>query len=86
MSHRVAPKLRVTTPDAVINHYYPESCASCGAALTPAAAISHAARQVFDLPEPRPPAGQSVAKCGIGVPGFRPAARGFIRLARDTRA
>src|ERR1700730_2877168 len=26
----------------------------------------------------------SVAKCGIGFPGFRPAARGFIRLARNT--
>jgi transposase len=46
---------QVTTPDAVINHY-PESCASCGAALTPAASVSHAARQVFDLPEPRPAA------------------------------
>jgi transposase len=46
---------QVTTPDVVIDHY-PEACASCGAALTPAMAASHTARQVFDLPEPRPPA------------------------------
>ncbi len=45
---------QVTTPDAVIDHY-PESCAGCGAALTPAMATCHTARQVFDLPEPRPP-------------------------------
>jgi transposase len=44
---------QVTTPDIVVNHY-PESCAGCGAVLTPATAISHTARQVFDLPEPRP--------------------------------
>jgi transposase len=46
---------QVTTPDLVIDHY-PESCAACGAALTPGMATSHTARQVFDLPEPRPPA------------------------------
>jgi transposase len=45
---------QVATPDAVVNHY-PELCAGCGAALTTAMATSHAARQVFDLPEPRPP-------------------------------
>jgi transposase len=45
---------QVKTPDTVIDHY-PELCAGCGAALTTAMATSHAARQVFDLPEPRPP-------------------------------
>jgi transposase len=46
---------QVPNPDHVIDHY-PESCTGCGATLTPASAISHAARQVFDLPEPRPAA------------------------------
>jgi transposase len=45
---------QVTTPDVVIDHY-PDRCEGCGAALTPASATSHTARQVFDLPEPRPP-------------------------------
>src|ERR1700746_3945226 len=41
------------TPDAVIDHY-PPSCAACGAPLTAAMATGYVARQVFDLPEPRP--------------------------------
>src|SRR5580704_4485653 len=45
---------QVATPDAVIDHY-PDRCRGCGAALTPAMAKCHSARQVFDLPEPRPP-------------------------------
>ncbi len=45
---------QVKTPDIVVDHY-PEICAGCGAALTAAMATSHTARQVFDLPEPRPP-------------------------------
>jgi transposase len=44
---------QVAAPDHVIDHY-PDRCAGCGAALTAAAAISHTARQVFDLPDPRP--------------------------------
>jgi transposase len=51
---------RVEMPDATIEHY-PESCATYGEALTAAMASEHArevtghvARQVFDLPEPRP--------------------------------
>src|SRR6202047_5430888 len=44
---------QVITPDVVIDHY-PESCAGCGAALTAMIATCHTARQVFDLPEPRP--------------------------------
>ncbi len=44
---------RVETPDATIEHY-PEACAACGEALTAAMATGHVARQVFDLPEPRP--------------------------------
>src|ERR1700759_3524252 len=41
------------TPDAVIDHY-PLTCAACGAPLTAAMATGYVARQVFDLPEPRP--------------------------------
>jgi transposase len=44
---------RTETPDATIDHY-PEACASCGEPLTAAMATGHVARQVFDLPEPRP--------------------------------
>src|SRR6266567_7505817 len=45
--------LQVETPDLVVDHY-PGACARCGSALTAAMATSHAARQVFDLPEPQP--------------------------------
>ena len=44
---------RVETPDATIDHY-PEACVACGEPLTAAMATDHVARQVFDLPEPRP--------------------------------
>jgi transposase len=44
---------RTETPDATIDHY-PAACAACGETLTAAMAIGHVARQVFDLPEPRP--------------------------------
>jgi transposase len=44
---------QVPTPDATIDHY-PEACAGCGEPLTVVMATGHLARQVFDLPEPRP--------------------------------
>ena len=44
---------RTETPDATIDHY-PRICATCGAGLSAAMARDHVARQVFDLPEPRP--------------------------------
>src|SRR5690348_3802027 len=44
---------RVETPDVTINHY-PAACAACGAPLTETMAVDHIARQVFDLPEPKP--------------------------------
>jgi transposase len=44
---------RSETPDAIIDHY-PPSCAACGATLGPALATDFVARQVFDLPQPRP--------------------------------
>jgi transposase len=40
-------------PDATVDHY-PQACAGCGEPLTAATASGHVARQVFDLPEPRP--------------------------------
>ena len=70
---------QVATPDAVVNHY-PEICAGCGAALTTVMATSHAARQVFDLPEPRPPVVTehrahvcSCAQCGARTSAAFPA-------------
>ena len=44
---------RTEPPDATVDHY-PQVCATCGTALTAAMATDHVARQVFDLPEPRP--------------------------------
>jgi transposase len=44
---------RVEAPDATIDHF-PQSCSGCGGALTGATVTGHTARQVFDLPEPRP--------------------------------
>jgi transposase len=44
---------RTETPDATIDHY-PAVCAGCGEALSAATATDHVARQVFDLPDPRP--------------------------------
>jgi transposase len=44
---------RAEIPDATIDHY-PTVCAACGGPLTAAMAVGHVARQVFDLPEPRP--------------------------------
>jgi transposase len=44
---------RCEAPDATIDHF-PETCSGCGGTLTGATATGHTARQVFDLPEPRP--------------------------------
>ena len=44
---------RCETPDAIVDHF-PPNCAKCGAPLDAAASTGHAARQVFDLPEPQP--------------------------------
>lgn len=44
---------RSETPDATIDHF-PLACTGCGGALEAAMATGHTARQVFDLPEPRP--------------------------------
>ena len=44
---------RAETPDATIDHF-PGTCSGCGGVLTGATVMGHTARQVFDLPEPRP--------------------------------
>jgi transposase len=44
---------RTETPDVTVDHF-PQICAACGATMSEAVATGHAARQVFDLPEPRP--------------------------------
>src|ERR1019366_5514903 len=45
---------QISEPDNIENHF-PPACAECGAALTrEMAQEGHAARQVFDLPEPKP--------------------------------
>jgi transposase len=51
--HPGATLVRVEKPDAIIDHY-PETCSGCGETLSEAMATGHVARQVFDLPEPRP--------------------------------
>jgi transposase len=44
---------QVENPDAATDHF-PETCTGCGAALNETMATDHAARQVFDLPDPKP--------------------------------
>ena len=44
---------QVADPDTTADHF-PETCRRCGSALTPSMATGYGARQVFDLPEPRP--------------------------------
>jgi transposase len=51
--HKGETLRQTAEPDDIENHF-PESCAECGAALTPDTSTGHAARQVFDLPEPKP--------------------------------
>jgi transposase len=51
--HKGETLLQVGASDNVVEHF-PSSCSACGAAVTPAMSSGHSARQVFDLPEPRP--------------------------------
>jgi transposase len=51
--HKGETLRQVAEPDSVVDHF-PPSCTACGAAVTPAMSAGHSARQVFDLPEPRP--------------------------------
>jgi transposase len=51
--HKGETLRQVATPDEVVDHH-PSSCFGCGATLTRDMARRHAARQVFDVPEPLP--------------------------------
>ncbi len=51
--HKGETLRQVAEPDSTADHF-PEACRHCGSALTPAMATGYGARQVFDLPEPRP--------------------------------
>jgi len=51
--HKGETLRQVVEPDQVVDHF-PSTCSECGAGLTPDMAEDHAARQVFDLPEPQP--------------------------------
>jgi transposase len=51
--HKGETLRQVAEPDSIVDHF-PPCCAGCGAAMTPAMSAGHSARQVFDLPEPRP--------------------------------
>jgi transposase len=51
--HKGETLRQVGEPDRIVDHF-PQACLGCDAALTPDMAGDHAARQVFDLPEPRP--------------------------------
>jgi transposase len=53
MGHK-GETLRQTAEPEDIKDHFPPACAECGAALTHEMAQGHAARQVFDLPEPKP--------------------------------
>lgn len=53
IGHAGATLQQVDTPDRTINHF-PFRCDGCGAKLKNSSASGYAARQVFDLPEPRP--------------------------------
>ena len=51
--HKGETLRQVATPNVTIDHY-PETCRTCGLALTATMATRCSARQVFDLPEPQP--------------------------------
>jgi len=53
IGHAGATLQQVENPDRTINHF-PLRCDGCGAKLKRSSAGGYAARQVFDLPEPRP--------------------------------
>ena len=65
-------------PDNIENHF-PPACAECGAALRKEMAQGHAARQVFDLPEPKPLIVTDIARTLVAVPPAGP------RRARRSR-
>jgi transposase len=53
LGHKGETLRQVAEPDKVVDHR-PRICSGCGGALGPDMAAAYAARQVFDLPEPKP--------------------------------
>jgi transposase len=51
--HRGETLRQAANPDNIVDHR-PEVCSGCGGALGPETAGDYTARQVFDLPEPKP--------------------------------
>jgi transposase len=51
--HKGETLRQVDAPSHTVEHY-PEACPACGSALSGAMSTGYGARQVFDLPEPRP--------------------------------
>ena len=51
--HKGETLRQASDPDEIVDHF-PSICSGCGGALTPGMASDHAARQVHDLPTPRP--------------------------------
>ena len=51
--HKGETLRQVDAPGHTVEHY-PEACPACGSALSGAMSTGYGARQVFDLPEPRP--------------------------------
>lgn len=51
--HKGETLRQAADPNEVIDHY-PSACSMCGMRLDPETSVGHSARQVFDLPEPRP--------------------------------
>jgi len=51
--HKGETLRQAAAPDTAVDHF-PETCRRCGSALAPAMATGYGARQVFDLPAPRP--------------------------------
>ncbi len=51
--HKGETLRQVAEPDKIVDHH-PRICSGCGGTLEPDMAADYAARQVFDLPEPKP--------------------------------
>ena len=51
--HKGETLRQVSDPNEIVDHH-PSACAMCGAGLDPETSVGHSARQVFDLPEPKP--------------------------------
>ena len=68
--HAGATLQQTKNPDVTVNHF-PPRCDGCGAELNPSSTTGYAARQVFDLPAPRPlkvtEHRAHVCQCGCGT-------------------